>query len=170
METILMLSDLKSTCPETIPELVWVFRYGHQSDLALSDEIHNSASAQVTLGERFADIAMTKVYGAEGLPWPKLAGASWKEGSSAILTLEIEGRSGDWTADSKLSDFSLEDTLGVLFCRAVMTENRIIELHLDRSPKGEMTVHVHAGCSPRPTLRDDSGRFVVPDSLSVHAL
>jgi len=135
-------------------------------DLFLSDNIHNAAGAQVMLGERFARVALGRVYGRPALH--EFAGIS-----RARLTddrrgvdLQFTGVSGGWTTVGPVADFSLEDEQGWVPVRRVeLGDAGDVTLHLIRAVGGEATLHGGYGANPEVNLRDGNRQPFVAFSV-----
>jgi hypothetical protein len=135
-------------------------------DLALSDEIHNSAGAEVHLGERMAEAMRALIWGAPVLPWPEVA--SVQAVDAATLAVRTVHGSGEWTRDARDQTFRVDDAAGENpVVDAAVDPEGVIRVRLGRPLQGPATLHVAFGANPAPTLRDDLGRVLMPCSLAV---
>lgn len=137
-------------------------------DTALGDEVHNAAAAEVAIGERCADAALALAY---RLPmaaaWPEAVAAAWLGSGRTRLAVTIVNRSGDWTPHRAIGDFAVEDAAGLIPCTGVIIDGTGIEVALVRPAGPGARLHVHAGATPRPALRDDAARCLVGGTLTL---
>lgn len=139
------------------------------ADCSLSDEIHLNSASTIMVGERFAEAALSEIY---GLPvaWrhPSLASIGWDQEGRVSVRLQFENLSGDWTPISVIRDFTVEDARGFLEIEKVRREaNNDIILFLARPAEGDVTVHGLYGANPQITLKDDQGRCMEAFSVRV---
>jgi sialate O-acetylesterase len=136
-------------------------------DEPLSDEVHNSAAANLAIGLRYADAALALVHG-QALPWrsPEAVAASWVGSDRTRIRLRIEARSGDWTPTPAITDCTFSDCDGAVAV-TTMALGDSVEMCLARPAKTGAMVRIHAGLAPRPTLRDDAGRCLLAASLAL---
>ena len=134
-------------------------------DGGLSDEIHNSAAANVAIGLRFADAALALVHGLE-VPWrsPEAVAAAWVGSGRTGIRLRIEARSGDWTPVQAITDCTVSDRDGPVPAATAIAGDEL-EISLARPAGSGAVVRIHAGLAPRPVLRDDAGRCLLAGSL-----
>lgn len=137
-------------------------------DTALGDEVHNSAAAEIAIGERFADAALAGRYGlALAGAWPEAVAAAWDGPGRTTVTVTVANRSGDWTPARAISDFLVTDAQGLIPTTATIVAGTGISLQLARPAGPGALLHVHHGLVPRPTLRDDAGRCLVGGTLEL---
>lgn len=138
-------------------------------DCPLSDEIHNSAAANVWIGERFAEAALAAVYGQPLLArFPEVTRASFSGESRQSLELECDFVAGDWTPSPSRRDFSVQDAAGWLEVqRLTVGPDHNLRLELARPVQGKATLHGLYGLRPQPGLFDDNGRCITPFSLEL---
>ena len=139
------------------------------TDLALSDNIHNSAPAEMILGERFANLALGKVYGRPALDaFPQVAKVAFATGDKTELSLEFENVGGGWCALGPVEDFRIEDEGGWIAIKEItLGEKGELRIRLARAPQGTETVHAAYGVDPATNLRDSNRRPLVAFSVRV---
>lgn len=141
-------------------------------DLPLCDEIHLSASASLTLGDRFAAAALRVVHGRD-LPPPGLAfrRTEWVMVPSPTLRVHFDPPAAGWVKVGPVTDFTVEDAMGPVELTAVELDDRgWVDLRLGRGPAPEgVTLHNHYGCDPAYSLRDRDQRPTVAFSVRVPA-
>jgi len=135
-------------------------------DLFLSDNIHNAAAAQVMLGERFARVALGRVYGRSALhEFASVSGARLTDDRLGV-EVQFRGVSGGWTTVGPVEDFSLEDEQGWVPVRRVdLGDAGDVTLHLERAVSGEATLHGGFGANPEVNLRDGNRQPFVAFSV-----
>jgi sialate O-acetylesterase len=133
-------------------------------DLELCDEIHLSAPAVVTLGERFAAAALRMVHGRD-LPPPgiQLLRTEWVMQPSPTLRVHFQPPPAGWVKVGPVTDFTVEDAMGPVELTAVQLDDRgWVDLRLGRGPAPEgVTLHNHYGANPDYSLRDRDQRPTV---------
>ncbi|MHB0879028.1 MAG: sialate O-acetylesterase [Anaerolineae bacterium] len=135
-------------------------------DLALSDNIHNAAAAQVTLGQRFARVALGKVYGKECLAEFAQIGRARLEGRDVVA--EFQSVSGGWTTVAPVTDFSVEDERGWVPIESVaLGDEGEVRLRLGRALEGRAVLHVAFGADPLLGLRDGNRQPIVAFSVAL---
>lgn len=136
-------------------------------DSPLSDEIHNSSSANIVIGERFADRVLEHYY---GLPvqsgFPEPSRISFLDADRTRIQVDFANVAGDWTQIWDCRDFQVEDEQGWVEIYPEISCTQVI-LQLGRSAQGKTTVHGLYGATPRPTLFDDNGRCITPFSWTL---
>lgn len=134
-------------------------------DAPLSDEVHNSSAANVMIGERCADAALALVHGrAVAWAWPEPVAAAWTAADRTACRIEVANRSGDWTPTRSVPDVAVSDRDGPVPLAGVVP-GAALAVRLARAAGPGACVHINAGLTPRPTLRDDAGRCLVSASL-----
>lgn len=135
-------------------------------DLTMSDIIHNSAVGNVTLGQRYACVALGMVYG---------KGTCWQAVDVRDIRFDDETRTKvritfvhvvdhiEFMAGGKLiADFTVEDEAGTVPITAARVEKLSeVVLELERPAQGQAQCHNMHGHNPVNTLRDDLGRPVL---------
>ncbi|MBM4087080.1 MAG: sialate O-acetylesterase, partial [Planctomycetes bacterium] len=123
-------------------------------DLTLGDNIHNSAPSEVILGERFAQVALGKVYGQPALDeFPELVEARLTDGNE--IAAAFKHVAGGWCALGPVEDFRVEDEHGVVAIKqVVLGEGGEVRLRLARAAAGKATLHAAYGADPLSRLRD----------------
>jgi hypothetical protein len=139
------------------------------TDLSLSDNIHNSAPAEVVLGERFANLALGKVYGHPALDsFPELTRAAFATNDKTELSLVFENVGGGWCALGPVEDFRVEDESGWITIKEIaLGEGAELRIRLARAPQGAVTLHGAYGINPTTNLRDSNRRPFVAFSVRV---
>jgi hypothetical protein len=134
-------------------------------DCAMSDEIHNRSSANILIGERFADAALEHIHGRKtGYRFPAPSEVAVDEGRT-VIHVRFAYVQGDWTPTPHPTDFSIEDAQGwVKIERFEWSNSTDVVIHLQRELQGPVRLHGLYGAAPRPTLFDDNGRCVTPFS------
>jgi sialate O-acetylesterase len=124
-------------------------------DLPLSDGIHNSATGNVTLGQRMGRAALGFVYGSP-LPWaaPTVRRARLAE-KDRIVVLEFD----DVTSHLMFlgfgtSEFIVADNTGPVEIKAAVAEADEVRLTLARAIEGKAVIHGGYDVDPVWTLRD----------------
>jgi sialate O-acetylesterase len=139
-------------------------------DCSLSDEVHNHAASNVTIGERFADTALEVIYGyAIDSRFPEPVEVHFR--NEQCIEVVFAHLSGDWTQVAKIRDFTVEDEAGIIPIRWVEVDdqNRVF-IHLDRNATRFAVLHGLFGYTPSITLRDDGGRCMTPFSIPVQEI
>jgi hypothetical protein len=107
-------------------------------DALVCDSIHNASATNLTLGQRFANMALRYAYGLDAAcQSPDLARASLE--SPKEIRLEFENvcqRLSAHQAPSALLPFSVEDEEGKIGIEDCAIEANVIRLKLARRPKG----------------------------------
>lgn len=136
-------------------------------DCALADNIHLAAWSEVVLGERFAQVALGRVYHEPALAdYPTIAEASLEDRHTVVL--RFDGVSGGWHALGRVVDFTVEDKAGPAAVERVDLEDAgVVRLHVARPLDAAATVHHAYGADPTMHLRDSSRRPVVAFSVAL---
>lgn len=135
-------------------------------DLALSDNIHNAAASQVTLGQRFARVALGKVYARECLAEFAQIARAYLDGRDIVA--EFTGASAGWTTVAPVTDFSVEDEHGwVPVERVTLGDSGLVRLRLAREPHGPAVLHAAYGADPQLGLRDANRQPIVAFSVAL---
>ncbi len=135
-------------------------------DLSLSDNIHNAAAAQVMLGERFARVALGRVYGRPVLhQFAEIAHAQLADDCRTVA-MRFTGVSGGWTTVGPVTDFSLEDDEGwVPMANLDLGDESDATLYLARPVRGRATLHSAYGANPEVNLRDGNRQPTIAFSV-----
>ncbi len=138
-------------------------------DCPLSDEIHNSAAANIMVGERYADLALKHIYHVPILAeFPEPTHVRFTDASRRQVEITFTNMSGDWTPNTGQKSFSAEDAEGPIAVEQVeLGEDRRIRLQLARPAKANPILHALYGLTPETNLRDDGGRICTPFSLPI---
>lgn len=135
-------------------------------DLALSDNIHNAAASQVTLGQRFARVALGKVYGKECLSAFGQIDSARLDGRQIVA--HFRDVSGGWTTVAPVNEFSVQDEQGwVPIERVALEDGGEVRLALSREPDGRVTLHSAYGSDPVIGLRDGSRQPLLAFSVAL---
>lgn len=141
-------------------------------DLPMSDEIHVSAVGNTVLGRRFADVALSALYGRE-MPAPgiHLEKAEWLVGApSPTVRLRFRPLVAGWCRVGPIADFTVIDGMGPVELSAVTPDDQgWVDLRLGRGPAGGVTIHAHAGCFPPVNLRDRDQRPILGFTVELPA-
>ncbi|MDR1808659.1 MAG: sialate O-acetylesterase [Propionibacteriaceae bacterium] len=119
-------------------------------DLGLSDEVHNSAAGNLTLGLRLAEVALARVYGRGGYGVPDLAAA--RRTGPAEVTLEfspVADRLFDFEVAPEESVFTVTDDAGPVPLASETCVGATIVLGLARPLSGTAAVSALSGHHPR---------------------
>lgn len=133
-------------------------------DLGLSDGIHNSATANIVLGERFTRAALGMAYGQE-LTWRAvdLRDARFIDDARVAVRLEFD-HVADHLAFLMLTppDVVVEDDAGqVPVAKAWVDGASAVMVKLGRPAEGRAVCHLSPGYNPPTTLRDNLQRPVL---------
>ena len=125
------------------------------SDCGLSDEIHNSAPANIVLGERLARTALAAVYG-RGRPVRAAEPvAAVREGERTILLTfaPVSGRLLVFGTPPAKLPFTVEDEAGAVALTGCELRGKdTVVLKLDRALRGRTLVHGAAGQNPSRSI------------------
>jgi hypothetical protein len=138
-------------------------------DLALSDNIHNAAPSEVLLGERFAQVALGKIYGRPALDeFPEIAEVRFANARKDEIICAFRNVFGGWCALGPIEDFVVEDEEGLILIKAVVLgENAELRINLSRTPRGRATLHAGYGADPVVRLRDANRRPIIAFSVPI---
>ena len=139
-------------------------------DCPLSDEIHDSGTACVTIGERYADLALEHLYGLPLLAaFPEPDTVRFADSAQRELRLTFRNLAGDWTPFARCDEFLVEAESGFAAVEAVtcLPDRRTLRVLLRRPVSGKAILHAHFGCAPRVALRDDGGRCLTAFSVPI---
>ena len=138
-------------------------------DLSLSDNIHIAAPSEVVLGERFAQVAIGKVYGKSALDeFPELTEARFASQERCELVLGFRHVAGGWSPVGPVEDFRVEDEQGQTpIDRVVLGEGGEVRIRLSRAPEGAVWLHAAYGADPLVRLRDANRRPIVAFSVQI---
>lgn len=141
-------------------------------DLPLGDEIHNSAPAEVVLGERFARLVLGKVYRRDAdVGFPELAEARFANLQKTEIILIFRHVAGGWLpwcGAKAITDFCVEDEQGWLSIAEVNDLNgNQVRIHLASAPRGNVKVHGGYGTNPTMRLRDANLSPIIAFSVPV---
>ncbi|NOZ23967.1 MAG: sialate O-acetylesterase [Planctomycetes bacterium] len=138
-------------------------------DLPLSDDIHISAPGCVTLGQRFADVALGKVYGHPvSDTFPEIASAHFRDGERRELVLTFDHVPGGWHPRKPPEGFTVEGPDGFIPIEWTdFGEGSQIILRLAGPTEGPVTVHGAYGRNPKVRLCDANQRPFVAFSTQV---
>ncbi|MEW6357220.1 MAG: sialate O-acetylesterase [Planctomycetota bacterium] len=138
-------------------------------DLPLSDEIHISAPGCVTLGRRFADVALGRVYGHPASDtFPEITSAEFRDRERRELVLRFDHVPGGWRPLKPPEGFSVEGPDGFIpIEKADYGEGAEIILRLAGSAENPITVHGGYGRNPDVSVRDANQRPFVAFSVQV---
>jgi sialate O-acetylesterase len=134
--------------------------------LPLSDVIHNSAAANVILGQRFADTALQHRYGKEIIatfPEPEIIVFTSEQRDQ--IKLNFCNLSGNWVTNNFITDFTVEDENGFIpeLTTSINPDNSI-DISFSRPATGKTIVHAFYGNRSAVTLFDDSNHSLTPFS------
>lgn len=138
-------------------------------DLSLSDTIHTSSPSEVLLGERFAQVALGKVYGTKALDdFAELVEAGFTGPEGRDIAARFQNIAGGWLAIGLVEDFQVEDENGWVPIEDVaLGEDGEVRIRLSRAAKGTAWLHMAYGADPLVRLRDSNRRPVVAFSVEV---
>ncbi|MCE5197833.1 MAG: sialate O-acetylesterase [Armatimonadota bacterium] len=138
-------------------------------DCPVSDEIHNSAAANVLVGERYADVALEHIYGMpiqSGFPEPGTVRFEGAEQTSVFA--DFINVAGDWTPAQKVDDFKVEDDAGFVPIESMqLIPPCEVRISLTRPAQGKAILHGLYGMRPSITLRDDNCRCLTGFSVPI---
>jgi hypothetical protein len=134
--------------------------------LPLSDVIHNSAAANVMLGERFADAALQHIYGREIIAtFPQPEVITFISECRDKIKLKFYYFPGNWVTNNFINDFTVEDDNGIIAdLKVSINSDNTIDIALPCSAVGRTIVHAFYGNRSMVTLFDDNNRNVTPFS------
>ena len=139
-------------------------------DVPMSDAIHNSASGNVMIGERFANAALRHVYGMPTMSeFPNIETIACVDDERTQVELSFRNVSGEWMGlSAEMADFRVEDDRGEAHIEDVSAgPNGALVLHLSRSVSRDAIVSGLFGANPSLSARDDLGRCITPFRVSV---
>jgi len=138
-------------------------------DCPLSDEIHNNAIANVIVGERYADLALSHIYNQPILAeHPEPTKVRFTDASRKAIEITFTNLSGDWTPNTGANSFTAQDADGNIQIEQVeLGFDGRIRIRLSRPAKNNAMLHALYGLKPEQNLRDDGGRIVTPFSLPI---
>jgi sialate O-acetylesterase len=138
-------------------------------DLALGDEIHFTAHANVELGRRYAATVLNAVYG-RSLPHPgiELRQATWRDTERRRLRLAFPRPPAGWVKVGPVQDFTVTDVDGAIAINEVhLGDDGQVDLTLSRAAGANAVVHAHFGSYPHPSLRDQDQRPITGFSVQL---
>jgi hypothetical protein len=127
-------------------------------DSPLSDQIHNSATGNILLGNRLADCALTEVYKTRSsYKAPDIKSAVLSTDRQTI-TLEFDNVRSTLVAlyslPDKIEDFVVEDETGIINYSKVTIERNKIVLGLVKPASTKVRVHGLPGPDPKLSVFD----------------
>ncbi len=137
--------------------------------LPLSDVIHNSAVANVIIGQRFADSALKYIYNHNILAnFPEPHRIVFTSEQRRKLKITFDNLAGNWVANDFIADFTVEDEQGMITgVTAEIAADGSVILMLPTPAQGRTVVHAFYGNHSQITMFDDCNRSLVPFSLPV---
>lgn len=116
-----LVIDAQRRAALCLPEVYVVPSY----DLAVVDGIHNSAGANVVLGERLANAALEYIYGRPGMTAPTIISA--EHADNRRVRLRISPKQTVYSMGSLAEGMNIEDRYGIADClSAEMTDGGLI--------------------------------------------
>jgi hypothetical protein len=142
------------------------------TDLVMSDNIHTGAASEVVLGERFAEVALGRVYGKPALAvFPELIEARFADPGRREVLAVFANVLGGWCALGPIADFCVEDDAGFIPVERVeLGDAGEVRLRLGRAARETARLHAAYGADPVARLRDANRRPVVAFSVPLSSL
>lgn len=138
-------------------------------DLPMSDGIHISGIGNKILGERFADAALTELFG-YSIEWrfPDVKRARFTDSTYTCIRVEFEHIQGDLTPGMCVSDFTVTMSgTAIGITSAVPQRDNTVLIKLTKSAGKSAVLHCLQGQNPAANLRDDGGRCLTPSSVMI---
>jgi hypothetical protein len=138
-------------------------------DLGLSDNIHTVAPAELVLGERFAEVALGRVYARHALgAFPELDTAAFSNAHRDEIFVRFRNVTADWSALGIINDFQAEDEGGWLsVAEVILEEDGRVRLRLERPAHGATRLHFAFGADPVVRLLDGNRRPPIAFTVGV---
>jgi hypothetical protein len=135
-------------------------------DLTLADNIHTSSPSEVVMGERFAQVALGRVYGRPALDrFPDLVEAKL-DGQDIVA--RFRHVAGGWWPLGPVEDFRVEDAKGVIpIAQVTLGDEGDVRIRLSRTPDVPLWLHAAYGADPVVRLRDSNRHPVIAFSVPI---
>ncbi len=156
-----MVRDSQRKASHQVPS-VYILPTLHCS---LCDHIHNSAHANVMLGEKMAKLCGNILYGTPEFHAPEFLSAHWRANTLCIQFQNVQRGFMVFSENPGDCGFMVEDGHGVIPITSFQTDSNLVTLVLERAPQNETLISFGWEANPTPFPFVDEITYLPPVSF-----